>query len=122
MGMMPTFMLHLMVEMLESRVNLEVGLGRVPDDVVVIPPSTCQGRPGPARQRRHARRAELRKHAEEAKVKEEESSITYNDKTDVEEVTTEKVVGLLDSGELVEMKQVTEDNLSTEEVTEELMM
>ena len=34
----------------EARVNLEVGLGRVPDDVVVIPPSTCQGRPGPARQ------------------------------------------------------------------------
>ena len=32
----------------EARVNLEVGLGRVPDDVVVIPPSTCQGRLGPA--------------------------------------------------------------------------
>ena len=60
----------------------------------------------------------MRKHAEEAKVKEEESSITYNDKTDVEEVTTEKVAGLLDSGELVEMKQVTEDNLSTEEVND----
>ena len=60
----------------------------------------------------------MRKHAEEAKVKEEESSITYNDKTDVEEVTTEKVAGLLDSGELVEMKQLTEDNLSTEEVND----
>ena len=60
----------------------------------------------------------MRKHAEEAKVKEEESSITYNDKTDVEEVTTEKVAGLLDSGELVEMKQVTGDNLSTEEVND----
>ena len=96
--------LHLEASAGEAQINLQVGLGQFPP----LPHIPVHRVPGPARQRRHQRRAEARKAADEAEAAAKNNAAQAQKEAEADRNDTEQV----DYHEVTE--DVIEDNQKVE--------